>query len=293
MKNANIMVKSSEGAPATSKHKEKMNKIKNMKKQKGKGKVNMSTKVKKSKNDDTQTTKKKKGVIESHKLIVVNTSNVLKSAMDEILKDPKVNYKLQDTKAFKETQILEDFYQVLSKNSNKAAYGKKEINFAIKHSAIDKLLICSSLLRSNDFNKRKEYLKIYNQCSRQCGVNNIYVLSENHYSGQKLKEITGLAAILKFEVDCSELYNDDEEDSETSSSEDSSSSSEDEDAISEENDSGRNSMNSIDRKDLLGNSLFQPESEMNNDDVEECRKQFDQFQLPVDKKSAFFEQDFM
>ena len=73
------------------------------------------------------------------------------------MKDPKAKKLLLDTKALKEVQKLEEFFQTLEKSANKAVYGKKEILFAKKEGAIKDLMIVDSLLRSTNFSTRKFY----------------------------------------------------------------------------------------------------------------------------------------
>ena len=134
MKNSNVVVRESKApkkTPKAPKDKKRGKKVKN----KNKKKV------------QEEPSKNKKKVIKSHQLLIVNTSSILKSALDEVLKDKKVMFQLNNTKAFKETQVLEEFYKIFSKNSNQAVYGKREVEFAISQGAIRKFLICDSLLR--------------------------------------------------------------------------------------------------------------------------------------------------
>ena len=268
LKNANILVASSN--PEESGKMEQFSK---------KGRKN---KRKKYNKNITQThIKPKKHVIQSHKLLIVNTSSVLKSALDEVLKDKKVVYQLRDTKAFRETQALEEFYKMFSANANKAVYGKKEVDFAISKGAIGKFMICDSLLRCKDFTKRAEYSAMYNKSLRQCGKDNLLVLSENHYSGQKLKEITGVAAILKFEIDLDSLYKNPEEDSSEDSESDSESEEEANFGFLKEVDA--KSETEVHRDDVL------PKKEIKID-LDEMRKHFDQF---ADKDYEPENEDFM
>jgi protein pelota len=273
MKNANIVVKQSRNQQTKKKAPEEMI-TKKSKKKKSNGKS------KKQKKEAPEPSSKKK-VIKSHQLIIVNTSSALKSALDEVLKDEKVMYQLNNTKAFLETQVLEEFYEIFSKNSSQAVYGKKEVNFAISQGAIRKFLICDSLLRSKNFNKRKEYLRMYNQCVKQCNAENIFVLSENHYSGQKLKEITGVAAILRFDVDINQIYGN-SNDSETESESDS----ESEDESIEKTETKKSESG-------IKNSLFMNnKEEEKNINYEEARKHFEEFNATSEKEYEWTE-DFM
>lgn len=133
------------------------------------------------------------------KFVSINTSSTFKSAINEIMKDPKGRSLLENTKAVKEMEKLEEFFGVMQKNPNSAVYGDREVAFANESKAIKFLLICDCLLRAKNFSKRKKYTKLVEEI--EASGAQIFVLSENHVSGQKLKEITGIAAVLKFPID--------------------------------------------------------------------------------------------
>lgn len=143
------------------------------------------------------------------KFVKISTSTIHKSAVNEILKDPIAQKVLQDTKAIKEAQKLKEFFLTLENNSNKACYGEKEIYFALDKGAIKSLLITDGLLKSNNFTIREKFERLVKKCKRQGGE--IFLFHEDHISGQKLKEITGIAAILTYEIDLGALINEDSE----------------------------------------------------------------------------------
>lgn len=147
-----------------------------------------------------------------HKFVAINTSSTYKSAIEEILKDKRGIKLLEDTKAVKENHKLNEFFDMLQKSPDRAVYGEKEIAIAHREGAIKSLLIIDGLLRSKNFTTRRKYTNLKRKLESQ--NTDIFVFSENHISGQKLKDITGIAAILKFPVDLSELYEDDEENDE-------------------------------------------------------------------------------
>ena len=146
------------------------------------------------------------------KYVKVATSTIHASAINEILKDPKAQKILKDTKAIKEAQKLKEFFKTLENNSNKACYGEKEVNYALQKGAIKTLLITDGLLKSNNFTIRGKFEKLVKKCERQGGE--IFLFHEDHISGQKLKEITGIAGILNYEIDLGELNVDDSEEEE-------------------------------------------------------------------------------
>lgn len=144
------------------------------------------------------------------KFVAISTSSTYKSSIEEIMKDPRGIKVLEDTKAVRETQKLTEFFEMLQKSPERAVYGEKEIAIAHREGAIKSLLIIDGLLRAKNFTVRRKYTKLKNEL--ESAGTDIFVFSENHISGQKLKDITGIAAVLKFPVDLSELYDDDNDD---------------------------------------------------------------------------------
>ena len=68
------------------------------------------------------------------------------------------------------------------------------------------MLIINGILNSHNFDIRKKYQAMIKEME-QDGVE-VFIFNEDHVSGQKLKDITGLAAILRYELDLEELEDD-------------------------------------------------------------------------------------
>ena len=68
----------------------------------------------------------------------------------------------------------------------------------IKMQAVDFLLINDHLFRTKDFKKRRLYNEVSEEVKKYGGKT--IVFSSLHPSGEKLKNISGIAAILRFEV---------------------------------------------------------------------------------------------
>lgn len=107
--------------------------------------------------------------------------------------------KLKDTKAIKEIKILERFFDVMKTNINKVAYGEKDVFYCAKSHAVDTLLISDKHFRTKDLEKRKVYNKLVDDL-RSKG-SEVYIFSSLHQSGERLNNITGIAAILRFEME--------------------------------------------------------------------------------------------
>ncbi|XP_017785350.1 PREDICTED: protein pelota [Nicrophorus vespilloides] len=145
------------------------------------------------------------------KFMLIHSTTGFKHSLQDVLQDPAVVNKIADTKAAGEVKALEQFYTTLQCEPAKAFYGKKHIEAANESQAIETLLISDSLFRSQDVNLRKEYVKIVDSVRESGG--DVKIFSSLHPSGERLEQLTGLAAILRFPMP--ELDEDDEEDSET------------------------------------------------------------------------------
>mmetsp|Transcript_21720 Transcript_21720/g.18724 ORF Transcript_21720/g.18724 Transcript_21720/m.18724 type:complete len:282 (+) Transcript_21720:497-1342(+) len=130
------------------------------------------------------------------KFILVKSSSGYKGALNEVLQDPAVLAKLKDTKAVKEIEILDKFYKMLTVDADRVAYGHKYVMEARDNDAISDLLICDTLFRTRNFGMRKEYVKLVDSVKARGG--DVYIFSRSHVSGEKLNEISGIAAILRF-----------------------------------------------------------------------------------------------
>jgi len=130
------------------------------------------------------------------KFILVKSSSGYKGALNEVLSDPNVMNKLKDTKAIKEIEALDRFYKILQQDPDRVAYSHKYVVEAKEHNAIKELLICDSLFRTKNFSMRKVYVDLVDKV-KECG-GEVYIFSRSHVSGEKLNDLSGIAAILRF-----------------------------------------------------------------------------------------------
>lgn len=157
------------------------------------------------------------------KFLPAHSSTGFKHSIREVLSDPLIQPKLEDTKAVQEIKIWNKFQNLLSTEPNKAVYGLRDIETANHYEAISCMMLSDMLFRSNNLALRKKYSQLLYQVKEYAEVR---IFSSMHPSGQQLNQLTGIAAILKFEVpDLSERLsgqshgvNGDDNDSSSSSS---------------------------------------------------------------------------
>jgi protein pelota len=72
---------------------------------------------------------------------------VYRHALKEVLSDPSVASRLSNTKASGEVKVLNDFYEMLKNEPDRAFYGLKHIKCANDRLAIQVLMITDELFR--------------------------------------------------------------------------------------------------------------------------------------------------
>ncbi|OLY82942.1 Protein pelota-like protein [Smittium mucronatum] len=141
-------------------------------------------------------TDEKKLLENRKKFVVIHTSSGHKSALEEVMRDPTIKAKLSDTKASNEVVALDNFYQMMNKDPNRAFYGYKHVARAVQSGAVGTLLITDELFRNQDINKRKQYIRLVENVKKSRA--NVVIFSSLHVSGEQLNQLTGVAAILNF-----------------------------------------------------------------------------------------------
>lgn len=148
------------------------------------------------------------------KFMPLHCSSGFKHSIKEMFEDPNLAARLSDTKALGEVNAIESFYKMLKIEPARAFYGVKHVEAAVESEAVDTLLICDSLFRSQNLAERKRYVKIVDSVREGNGT--VKIFSSLHVSGEQLRQLTGIAAILRFPMpDIEDLSDtDDDEDNE-------------------------------------------------------------------------------
>jgi len=109
-----------------------------------------------------------------------------------------VNQKIIDLSCAQETQVLDRFHEMLAVCEDKVTYGPKSVEIALREMAVETLLVSDKLFRAHDIEKRKYYVKMHDTATRN-GLK-VVVFGSMSAAGQRLNDLTGVAAILRFEM---------------------------------------------------------------------------------------------
>lgn len=130
------------------------------------------------------------------KFLCCHASSGHKHSLQEALADPGVAAQLSDTKAAGEVRALSDFNAMMSDDPDRAYYGPPHVKRAAAMGAIHTLLILDELFRSTDVTVRKQWVTMTEEVEAAGGK--VFVFSSMHLSGSQLKNISGVAALLRF-----------------------------------------------------------------------------------------------
>mmetsp|Transcript_19780 Transcript_19780/g.54503 ORF Transcript_19780/g.54503 Transcript_19780/m.54503 type:complete len:410 (-) Transcript_19780:120-1349(-) len=133
--------------------------------------------------------------------IVANTSCVHRQALKELLADDQVQKSISNTKAAAHLKALDEFYQMVKNDPDRASYGPKQVKEAIEKGAVSVLMVVDSLFRNANVALRRQYVDL-SESVREQGAT-VHVFSSQHISGEQLAQLGGIAALLRFP--CPEL----------------------------------------------------------------------------------------
>lgn len=151
------------------------------------------------------------------KFVSVHSSSGHIHALNEVLLDPAVTSRMADTKCAKEMDSINKFYQLLDVNPDKAFYGYKHVERANEQQAIQTLMVTDGLFRACDIPTRKKYVALV-ESAQENGAE-VQIFSSMHVSGNRLTQLSGVAAMLRFPLPEVDADDDSETDSDSEDSE--------------------------------------------------------------------------
>lgn len=129
---------------------------------------------------------------------VMNASSGELSGIYEILRSGEVASTLSSFKVAQDEVLLSEFVETLGKSPDKVVYGLKGVEPAAQMGAIKKLLLCDTLLRTGDKDRRKIIDSILTATESNRGE--VHILSTDNPAGDQLERYGSIAAIVRFAV---------------------------------------------------------------------------------------------
>lgn len=133
------------------------------------------------------------------KIVAVPVSSTM--SLREVMADPSVQEKLALTAHNEDVRLWEEFNTYLNTGQDsKITYGIQCVFAAHKdHHAIEKLLVSDEAVRGADSQQRNFLTEMIDEV-RELGGSS-YVFSSRHYVGEQLKDMGGVAAILRIPLE--------------------------------------------------------------------------------------------
>ena len=143
------------------------------------------------------------------KWVLAHASSAYKHALREVLLDPTVAARVAETRAGAEVAALGEMVQMMGDEPDRVAYGLRHVQAASEQAAIAKLLLADTLFRANNVSRRKAYVELVESC--QAAGAKVLIFSDQHVSGAQLKQLSGVAAILRYPLPMEDLEESEEE----------------------------------------------------------------------------------
>ncbi len=138
-------------------------------------------------------TKKRKFMGKLLKNTIVDvTSTVGKSGLNEIISRGILDRVINNTILGEQTKQVQGAFNLLAKTPNLVTYGKEQVLRAIEEKATETLLISDKMLNDRDIEKIVEKAKKIHS--------GIYIIASHHEAGERLYEMGGLIAILRYKL---------------------------------------------------------------------------------------------
>lgn len=132
------------------------------------------------------------------KFVLASCSSAIKQSLDEVFRNPSIVPRIASTRFAQDIKIMESFIGFLSSDPSRAYYGYVHVNAALELGAIADLLVSDSLFRSDTLEERRKYIKLVEDVRNSGG--SVHIFSSVHSTGEKLDNLCGVAAILRFSV---------------------------------------------------------------------------------------------
>uniref|UniRef100_A0A7S2BNA0 Protein pelota homolog n=1 Tax=Octactis speculum TaxID=3111310 RepID=A0A7S2BNA0_9STRA len=132
------------------------------------------------------------------KFVVCHTASGHKRAVADMLADPSISNQLIETKVVGDVVALNKFLKMLATDQDRAYYGYNHVYRANEQLAVETLLVTDTLFQSRSTAERLRYVALVEAVTANGGK--VHIFSNLHSSGEQLKQVSGIAAILRFPI---------------------------------------------------------------------------------------------
>lgn len=133
------------------------------------------------------------------KIVISTCGSVSENAIDEVLKRPELQEALKKSRTREEELLIEELLSEIHKEGL-AAYGFEQVANAVMAGAVIKLLVGDFLIQ--ELRQKDDYEKLDNLMKQvDNSKGEIYIISDEHEGGKKLKGLGGVGALLRYKLE--------------------------------------------------------------------------------------------
>lgn len=131
-------------------------------------------------------------------IVYAHASSGEKYALADTLLEPSVKESLANVEFTQDLEIIDQFFKTLSLDPHKAAYSLIDVEISAAQKAVESLIISDSLLKTKRLANRRRIVDVVQSVRSNGGL--VKVVSTLHLAGERLQQLSGIAAILRFPV---------------------------------------------------------------------------------------------
>jgi protein pelota len=129
------------------------------------------------------------------KFVMCAVSSGNYSALKEALADPAVLQRMQNTRCAADVQAWQRYQEMMNHDPDRCAYGIEGVFEALSDQCVEMLMLTDDLLRATDPRERHFFTELAHEVTDGGGT--VHVMSSAHVTGEQLKAMTGVAALLR------------------------------------------------------------------------------------------------
>lgn len=124
------------------------------------------------------------------KTVKASTSQTGTTGIQEVIKRGVIDRIAKGSRISQESEEVERLFEEISKDSGEVAYGEDEVIKAVEMGAVEEILVSEKTL--------KDHRKVLKEAENK-GAETL-IVSQRHEAGEKLKNIGGIAAFLRYRI---------------------------------------------------------------------------------------------
>lgn len=133
------------------------------------------------------------------KIVLATCSSAEEDALYEVLKRPETRAALNNVRAAREAEAVENLLTEIGKNG-KAVYGRKQVTDATESGAVELLLVTDKHV--SEHSEKTEFKKLNDMFRNvEDARGRVMIISAAHNAGKKLQGLGGIAARLRFKLE--------------------------------------------------------------------------------------------